>query len=69
MTILEKSSLHEEFHEVDHYESVDEVLIDGASYLREVDTGEPVGSSALRAIATGIVETTLGGGFKNSSNI
>ncbi|GJY61242.1 hypothetical protein Tco_0461899 [Tanacetum coccineum] len=41
----------------------------GASLSIEVDTGEPVGSTGLRAAATGIRETTLRGGLKNSSNI
>ncbi|GKF32036.1 hypothetical protein Tco_0101834 [Tanacetum coccineum] len=62
MTILEKSSLHEEFHEVDHHEK-------GASCSREVDTGELVGSVGLRAAAMRTGETTLGRGLKNSSNI
>ncbi|GKB82482.1 retrotransposable element Tf2 [Tanacetum coccineum] len=46
MTIIEKSSLHEEFHEVDHHEN-------GASWSIEVDIGEPVGSTGLRVAATG----------------
>ncbi|GJX03618.1 hypothetical protein Tco_0189534 [Tanacetum coccineum] len=62
MTILEKSSLHKEFHEVDHHEN-------GASYSREVDIGELVRSAGLRATAAETKETTLGEGLKNSSNI
>ncbi|GKD95298.1 hypothetical protein Tco_1375135, partial [Tanacetum coccineum] len=65
MTILEKSILHEEFREVDHHE----MLIEGASYSREVDRGEPVRSAGLRAASAGTGETTLGGGLKNSSNM
>ncbi|GJS52912.1 hypothetical protein Tco_0626274 [Tanacetum coccineum] len=63
MTILEKSILHEEFHEVDHHE------IDGASSSIEFDIGEPVRSTCLREAAIGTGETTLRGGLKNSSNI
>ncbi|GKA12561.1 hypothetical protein Tco_0692107 [Tanacetum coccineum] len=67
MTILEKSILHEEFREVDHHENG--LLVDGASWLIEVDTGEPVGLACLGAAATGTGKTTLEGGLKNSSNI
>ncbi|GKD69469.1 hypothetical protein Tco_1323559, partial [Tanacetum coccineum] len=40
MMILEKSSLHKEFHEVEHHEN-------GLSWSIEVDTDEPVGSTSL----------------------
>ncbi|GJR29996.1 hypothetical protein Tco_1106228 [Tanacetum coccineum] len=62
MTILEKFSLHEEFHKVDHHEN-------GASWSTKVDTCEPVGSTGLRAATERTRETTLSGGFKNLSNI
>ncbi|GJU09699.1 hypothetical protein Tco_1132095 [Tanacetum coccineum] len=58
--IHEKSSLHEEIHEVDHHENV--VLID-------VETGDSVVSIALGAAATGTGETVVVGGLKYSSNM
>ncbi|GJY29252.1 hypothetical protein Tco_0405019 [Tanacetum coccineum] len=44
-------------------------FLDGASCSREVDTGEPVGSVGLQAIAARTREITLSGGLNNSSNI
>ncbi|GKF95030.1 hypothetical protein Tco_0284730 [Tanacetum coccineum] len=62
MTILEKSRLHEEIHEVDHHEN-------GASRSIDVDTGDSDISTALGSTTTGTGETTMVGGLKYSSNM
>nr|GEW72231.1 hypothetical protein [Tanacetum cinerariifolium] len=48
---------------------VDGILVDGASWSIDVDTGESATSTALGAAATGIGETTIVGALKYSSNI
>nr|GEY40246.1 RNA-directed DNA polymerase, eukaryota, reverse transcriptase zinc-binding domain protein [Tanacetum cinerariifolium] len=48
---------------------VDGILVDGASWLIDVDTGELTKSTALGAASTGTGETALDGGLKYSSNI
>nr|GEZ60479.1 hypothetical protein [Tanacetum cinerariifolium] len=48
---------------------VDEILVDGASWLIKVDTGESAISTALGIAATLTRETTISGGWKYSSNI
>ncbi|GJR18928.1 hypothetical protein Tco_0967455 [Tanacetum coccineum] len=58
MTILENLILHEEFREEDHYEYG--LLVDGASWSIEVDTGEPVGSAGLGAAAKELENNTGG---------
>ncbi|GKB93557.1 hypothetical protein Tco_0979694 [Tanacetum coccineum] len=65
MTILEKSSLHEEIHEVDHHENmvflVDGILVDGASWSIDVDTCELAKLTALGALSAGTGETAIVG--------
>ncbi|GJU96410.1 hypothetical protein Tco_1321166 [Tanacetum coccineum] len=63
MTILEKSSLHEEIREVDHHENM-VILVDGASWSINVDTGEWAKSTALGALASGTREAAIVGGLK-----
>nr|GEW16607.1 hypothetical protein [Tanacetum cinerariifolium] len=48
---------------------VDGILVDGASWSMEVDTGESAKSTTLGAAATGSGETRIVGGLKYSSNI
>ncbi|GKC76758.1 hypothetical protein Tco_1127532 [Tanacetum coccineum] len=62
MTILEKSSLHEEIREEDHHENVVFLSID-------IDTGESAKSTALGAATLRTRETAIVGGLKYSSNI
>ncbi|GKG57499.1 hypothetical protein Tco_0584925, partial [Tanacetum coccineum] len=47
----------------------DGILVDGASWSMEVDTGESAKTAALGAAATGTGETTIDGGLNYSSNI
>nr|GEY27560.1 hypothetical protein [Tanacetum cinerariifolium] len=61
MTILEKSSLHEEIHEVDHHEN-------GASWSIYVDTSESAKLTTLGAAATGTRETAIVRGLKSDGN-
>ncbi|GJU87220.1 hypothetical protein Tco_1294766 [Tanacetum coccineum] len=55
MTILKKSSLHEEFHKVDHHE--------------KFDTCEPVRSAGLRAATAGPGKTTLDSSHHSGTNV
>ncbi|GKE49310.1 hypothetical protein Tco_1480568, partial [Tanacetum coccineum] len=48
---------------------VDGILVDGASWSIDVDTGESAISTALGATSTRIGETTMVGGLKYSSNM
>ncbi|GJR86190.1 hypothetical protein Tco_0210201 [Tanacetum coccineum] len=61
------SDSNEEIREEDHHENV--ILVDGASWSIDVDTGESAKSTALGAATTGTGETTIVGGLKYSSNI
>ncbi|GJT59314.1 hypothetical protein Tco_1002847 [Tanacetum coccineum] len=45
------------------------ILVEGASWLMEIDTGESTNTSALRAAASRTRETAIIGGLKYSSNI
>nr|GFB22932.1 hypothetical protein [Tanacetum cinerariifolium] len=61
--ILEKSSLYEEMHEVDHHKKCSlRVTSDGASWSAIVDKGEPVDAAGSGATTSVIGATTSGAG-------
>ncbi|GKF57203.1 hypothetical protein Tco_0170740, partial [Tanacetum coccineum] len=45
------------------------IVVEGASWLMEIDTGESANTSALGAAASGTRETAIVRGLKYSSNI